>query len=565
MAKKYLIIGGVAGGASVAARLRRLDEQADITMLERGRDVSFSNCALPYFLGGDIESAETLKLMSRQDFWDRYRIRARTRMEALTIDREHRTVRARDLTSGEEETLLYDDLFLSPGASPIMPPAIPGMNLPHVFGVRNVEDVERIHLYLEANGVHEVAIVGGGFIGLEVMENLHKAGYKVSVADMASQVMLPFDPDMAQMLHKEIIDHKVRLLLGDGLQSIEEDGITLASGTRVSAQAVVMAIGVKPETKLAREAGLTLGETGAILVDEGMRTSDPHIYAVGDAVQVKHFQTGKPTRLALAGPALKQARHAANTAKGGTGSLPGVLGSSVLRVFGLNAAATGLNEKQCLKEELDYGISFVIPSDRVGIMPDASPMFFKLLFEKKTGLVLGAQAIGRGSVDKRIDVISTALRFRATVWDLKDLELTYSPIYSTARDVENVAALCACNQLDGLLSQVMFSDLRALYEQGAYILDVREADEYALGHIKGAINIPLSVLRDRLSDIPRDRPVYVHCRMGQRSYNAARVLTQSGFQEVYNVAGAFLALCWYEYYLDQTQNREPMVTAYNFE
>lgn len=413
--------------------------------------------------------------------------------------------------------------------------------------------------------VQDVAIIGGGFIGLEVMENLVKAGYRVSVADMAPQVMLPFDEDMAQLLHREILTHGVTLALGDGLQSIEEDGVTLSSGRRLPAQAVVVAIGVKPETGLAREAGLELGKAGGILVDRQMRTSDPSIFAMGDAVEVRHRLTNKQSRLALAGPALRQARVAANTVQGVADVVPGVLGASVLRVFSLNAAAVGLTERQCQAEGIAYQVSFVIPMDRVGIMPGAEPVFFKLLYEQSGGAVLGAQAISRGAADKRIDVIATLLRYQGTIMDLRDLELTYAPLFSTARDVVNLAGMNACDVVDGLCPQVMFTKVRSLHGQGAYFLDVREEDEFAWGHIKGAVNIPLSALRERLDEIPRDRAVYVHCRTGQRSYNAVRVLLQEGFSQVYNVAGSFLALSWYEYFQDQVTGREPIVTAYNFD
>ena len=565
MGKRYLIIGGVAGGASIAARLRRLDENADITMLERGRDVSFSNCALPYFLGGEIESSETLKLVTPRDFWNRYRIRALTRHEALRINRQEKTVLVRDLENAKDLEMPYDALFLSPGASPVMPASLPGIRLPNVFSVRSVEDVERIDTWLKAKGVRKVAVIGGGFIGLEVMENLHAAGHEVTVVDMARQVMLPLDEDMAQLLHKEIIDHGVRLILNDGIKEISEEGVTLASGAFVPAGAVIMAVGVRPETGLARDAGLQLGETGAILVDGEMRTSDPDIFAVGDAVEVCRLQTGKAGKLALAGPALRQARQAANTAFGMADSLPCVLGSAVIRVFGLNAAATGMNERQCREEGLEYDVSFVIPSDRVGIMPGASPVFFKMTWEKGTGRVLGAQAVGRGSVDKRIDVISTALRFQATIDDLKYLELCYAPAFGTARDVVNMAALNACDLRDGLFEQVPFTRVRGLVEEGAFFLDVREEDEFAAGHVKGAVSIPLSRLRDRLDEVPRDKPVYVYCRTGQRSYNAVRLLLQKGFKQVYNVAGSFLALSWTEYYFDLAGGREPILTAYNFE
>ncbi len=562
--KRYLIIGGVAGGASVAARLRRLDEKAEITMLERGRDVSFSNCALPYFIGGDIASSEDLKLVTPDTFWRRYRIQARTLTEALAIDREHKTVRVKNLETGTEEILAYDALFLSPGASPIMPSLIPGIKLPHVFSVRNVVDVERIDQHLSEHPIKEVAVIGGGFIGLEMTESLHKRGFHVTVVDMAPQVMLPFDPDMAQLLHKEIMDQGVSLALGDGLKEIHEDCVTLASGRRIPAQAVIMGIGVMPETGLARDCGLDVTNSGNIRVDGAMRTSDPHIFAVGDAVEVIRFQTGKPTRLPLAGPALRQARQAATAQTEQVPDIPGVLGSSVIRVFDLTAAVTGMNEKLLRDEGIDYGVAFVIANDIVGIMPGASPIFIKLMYENGSGKVLGAQAIGQGAAEKRIDVIATAIRFGATVHDLKDLDLCYSPLYSTARDPVNQVSMQATNLLEGKVRQVLFSQVRELVDQGAYLLDVREREEYDHAHVKGAVNIPLSELRERQGEIPRDRPVYAYCRSGGRSYNAVRALVQEGV-DAYNIAGSFLALSWHEYYQDQAHERESIVTGYNFE
>ena len=565
MGKKYLIVGGVAGGASVAARLRRLDESADITMLERGRDVSFSNCALPYFLGGEIASSEELLLMDPDTFWRRYRIRALTHHEAIKIDRAGRTVRVQDLEKGVDSDFPYDTLFLSPGASPILPPACPGADLPHVFTVRNVTDVERIDAYIKSRGAREAVVIGGGFIGLEVMENLAASGLKVALADMAPQVMLPLDADMAQLLHREILEHGVDLRLGDGVAAVDREGVTLSSGARLPAQIVIMAIGVRPETGLARDAGLEIGKTGAILVDENMRTSDPDIFAVGDAVEVRHRLTGKKNRLALAGPALRQARQAANAAEGVAERLGDVLGSAVLRVFSLNAASTGLNERQCETEGFDFGAAFVVPADRVGIMPGASPLFFKLIFEKPTGRVLGAQAVGRGAADKRIDVVATAMRFGATVWDLKDLDLAYAPHFSSARDAVHHAALSACDQLQGLVSAVPFSRVRELHARGAFFLDVREKEEFEYAHILGSVNVPLGELRERLADIPKDRPVYALCRTGQRSYNAVRALRQLGFDQVFNVAGSFLALSWFEQPQDRMLGRAPILSAYNFE
>jgi len=397
------------------------------------------------------------------------------------------------------------------------------------------------------------------------MENLAASGLKVALADMAPQVMLPLDADMAQLLHREILEHGIDLRLGDGVAAVDREGVTLSSGARLPAQIVIMAIGVRPETGLARDAGLEIGKTGAILVDENMRTSDPDIFAVGDAVEVRHRLTGKKNRLALAGPALRQARQAANAAEGVAERLGDVLGSAVLRVFSLNAASTGLNERQCETEGFDFGAAFVVPADRVGIMPGASPLFFKLIFEKPTGRVLGAQAVGRGAADKRIDVVATAMRFGATVWDLKDLDLAYAPHFSSARDAVHHAALSACDQLQGLVSAVPFSRVRELHARGAFFLDVREKEEFEYAHILGSVNVPLGELRERLADIPKDRPVYALCRTGQRSYNAVRALRQLGFDQVFNVAGSFLALSWFEQPQDRMLGRAPILSAYNFE
>lgn len=564
MKKRYLIVGGVAGGASVAARLRRLDEHAEIIMFERGEHVSFSNCALPYYLSGDVEDAMDLVLMDPELFMTRYRIDARIRHEVLSIDKEHKNIRVKNLNTGEETDEGYDTLFLSPGARPIMPCSIQGIDLPHVFSVRDVQDIVKLKNYIDTPDVKDVAVVGGGFIGIEVMESLHQAGKKVSVVEMASQVMMPFDEDMAQLLHKEITDHGVELILKDGIQSIYEDHITLASGRKVVAQAVVMSIGVSPETQLAKEAGLTIGVTGGIQVNHHYQTSDPSIYAVGDAIEVSHFMTGKPTRLTLAGPAQRQARDAADHVLGREVRNTGVIGSSVVRCFDLNGASTGLNEKQLQKESIPYNVAFVVPYDKVSLMPDANLVFFKLIYGTPSGKLLGAQAIGKGNVDKRIDVVAALIKMGGTLDDLKDMELCYSPLFGTAKDVVNHAALSALNLLNGEYRQVLVAQVRPLWEQGAFFVDAREKYEYARGHIKGAVNIPLSEFRDRLDEIPRDQDVYVYCRSGQRSYNMVRALQHLGFNRVYNVAGSILAVSLHEYYWDKTLNREPIVTKYVF-
>ncbi|PXW92966.1 NADPH-dependent 2,4-dienoyl-CoA reductase/sulfur reductase-like enzyme [Streptohalobacillus salinus] len=563
MGKRVLIVGGVAGGASVAARVRRLDENAEIVMFERGPHVSFSNCALPYYLSGEIEESETLVLMNPDVFRNQYNIEARTRSEVIAVHAEQKTITVKNLDTGDTYEEAYDKLVLSPGASPIVPP-LEGVTSEHVFTVRNVVDIERLQGFVSKQAIEDVVVIGGGFIGIEVAENLVHAGKKVTLVEAQNQVMAPFDYDMVQILHKEMIDNGMDLILGDGIQSVKADHIVLASGKTVKAQAVIMAIGVRPETSLAKEAGLEIGKTGGIKVDHSYRTSAPDIYAVGDAIEVHHKITGQKTRLALAGPAQRQARAAADDMYGIPHRNNGVIGSSAIQVFNMNAASTGLNERTCEQVGYDYDVAFVIPSDKVGIMPNSNPMYFKLIFEKPTGRVLGAQAIGRGNVDKRIDVIASMIMMHATLEDLKELELCYSPVFGTAKDVVNFAALAGLNILNGVIKQVRFNDVRELVEQGATIIDGREPGEFKHGHIKTAINIPLSEFRQRLDEIPTDKPIYVHCRSGQRSYNMVKALTNLGYDNVYNIAGSYLGTCLYEYFNDQQQGREPIVTNYNF-
>ena len=562
--KRVLVVGGVAGGASAAARLRRLDEEAKITVFERGPHVSFSNCALPYHLSGLIARSEQLVLMSPEKFQKQYDIDVRTENEVVSIDRAAKTVTVKRLTDGSVYQEGYDVLVLSPGASPIVPKSIAGTGQPHVFTVRNVVDISALKGYIDANGVERVAVIGGGFIGLEVAENLAVSGKKVSIVEAADQVMAPFDFDMVQILHKEILDHGIELVVGDGLKAIEPDRIVLSSGREIEAGAVVLAIGVAPETKLARECGLELGTTGGILVDQHYQTSDPSIYAVGDAIEVFHRLTHRPTRLALAGPAQRQARAAAGHIEGLEHSERGVIGSCAVRVFRLNAAATGLNEKTAKAAGIPYGFAYVIPFDRPSLMPEARPIHLKLLYEVPTGRLLGAQAIGEGSAEKRIDVIASMITMGAGLEDLKELELCYSPLFTTAKDPVNQAALVALNLLYGRVRQVPVSQVRSLVEEGAYIVDVREPGEFAAGHLKNAVNVPLSQLRERMEEIPRDRPVYLHCRSSQRSYNALMALQNRGWTNLWNISGSYLGICLYEYFNDVTQGRQPIVTAYNF-
>lgn len=565
MKKKILIVGGVAGGASAAARLRRLSEEDEIIMFEKGPHVSFSNCALPYHLSGIIDEADKLVLMSPEKFKAQYNIEARVNSEVISIDRKNKELEIKNTQTGEIYRENYDKLILSPGAKPIVP-NIPGIEKVNMFTIRNVVDIDKLNKFVKELNIKEVAVIGGGYIGVEAAENLKEAGYEVSLIEAMDQILKPFDYDMVQILHKEIYDNGVNLVVGDKVSSFEKDKVVLSSGKKVNAKAVVMAIGVSPEVSLAKESGIELGETGAIKVDKNYKTNDDDIYAVGDAIEVYNSLTHSMTKLSLAGPALKEARSVADHIKGKRGINNGYIGSSAIKVFDYNAAATGLNESliKVLNMNIKYDIVRLITNDKVGIMPDASPVHFKLIYEVPTGKVLGAQAIGKGDVAKRVDIVATIIKLGGTIEDLKDIELCYAPPYSTAKDVVNYAGYIASNLLNGDFRQVNVDKVRKLVESGAYIIDVREIREYENGHIKGAKNIPLSQLRERINEIPKDIPVYLHCRTGQRSYNAALALQNLGYRNVYNVTGSFLGLSFYEYFNDKTTERESIVTQYNF-
>ena len=564
---KIVVVGGVAGGASAAARVRRLDAKAQIVMLERGAHVSFSNCCLPYHLSGTIPNSEALVLMTPERFRKQHDIDARTNSEVLAIHRAEKYVEVKDLLTGRVYNEPYDKLILAPGASPILPGSIPGIRGENVFAIRNVTDIQALKAYLDQPGKDRVAVVGGGFIGIEAAENLREAGKTVCLIEGLEQVMAPFDFDMAQLLHKELDDHGIRLYLSSMVTGIQADCVEAQTNGvpfTVPADVVVMAIGVAPETKLAAEAGLEIGKTRGIKVNHNYQTSDPDIYAVGDAVESYDALRHCPGRLALAGPAQRQARAAADHIYGIPHNNRGYIGSSCIRVFSQNAAATGLNEKLAQAAGYSYDSVLIFPTDKVGIMPDSHYMAFKLVFEVPTGRILGSQAVGQGAVDKRIDVIAAMITMGATLEDLKELELCYSPVFGTAKDVVNQAALVGLNLLYNRFRQIHVSQVRPLVEQGAYILDVREAGEFAAGHIQGAHNIPLSQLRERMEEIPRDIPVYVHCRSSQRSYYAICCLQGNGFTNVYNISGSFLGICLYEYFNDKAQGRTPIVTKYNF-
>ncbi|MDE1314194.1 FAD-dependent oxidoreductase [Vibrio aestuarianus] len=566
MSKKILIVGGVAGGASAAARLRRHSEDDQIVMFEKGPHVSFSNCCLPYHLSGTVEKAEDLVLMSPEKFASQYRIDARISQEVVAINRQEKTVTVKHVLTGETYQESYDKLILSPGAKPIVP-AIPGIEEAQVFSIRNVVDIDRLNRHIKGTNPKNISVIGGGFIGVEAVENLQETGYKVTLIEAMPQIMKPFDYGMVQILHKEIIENGVDLIVGDKVVEFSANSIVLESGRVVESDVVVMAIGVTPETHLAKDAGLELGKTGGIKVDQNYRTADTNIYAVGDAIEVYGYLFNDNFLLPLAGPAQKQARSVADHINGMSIDNRGFIGSSVVKVFGYNAAATGMNEAFIKANNLNikYDTVKLIPNDKVGLMPESHGAHFKLIFEVPTGRILGAQSIGLGNIDKRIDVIATVIKFGGTIYDLKDLELCYAPPFGTAKDVVNFAGYVATNLMRGDFKQIHARDVRPLVEQGALIVDVREADEYAQSHIKGALNLPLSEIRDRTNELPKNQPIYVHCRSGQRSYNAVLALQQMGFNNVFNISGGFMGLSFFEYFNDVTTKRTPIVTDYNFD
>lgn len=565
MSKKIVVIGGVAGGASAAARCRRLDEHAQITMYEKGPDVSFSNCSLPYYLSGVIEDADDIVLMNPWEFKHQYNIDAIVNHEVTEIDAKNQTVTVKNLLDETIEDVAYDELFLSPGAVPIRPQSISGINNENVFTIRNVVDIKSLYDYLTNHSITDVTVVGGGFIGIETVENLVNGGFNVNLVEGEDHVLNTIDYDMAQIIQRTLLNHKVNVIVGDTVTAISETNVTLKSGRQLKTGAVVLALGVTPDTRLAEAVGIKIGSTGGIQVDQNFRTNIPHIYAVGDAVEVINRQTHQRQKLSLAFPAQMEARQAADHIYGRQTHNRGVIGSQCVPVFEMNVAATGLTEKNCQKNHIDYRTVMVIPKDKVLLMPRAKPLFFKLIFAYPTGEILGAQAIGEGRVDKQIDVIATMITNHNYVEDLENLELCYQPKFSTAKNAVNMAGLVATNILNEEFYQISASQVRRLVEQHELIIDVREPDEYAKGHVVSAINIPMSEFRERLDEFPRDKPIYIHCLSGQRSYNVARALMNLGYTNVYNIAGSFMAICEYEYFNDQVQPRESIIDTYWFD
>ncbi len=539
---KVVIIGGVAGGATAAARIRRLDERADIVVFERSGYVSYANCGLPYYIGGVIEDPEALTLQTPESFFSRFRVDMRVRHEVTSIHPDRKTVRVKNLNTGESFEEGYDKLILSPGARPTQP-RLPGVGLGKVFTLRTVEDTFRIKEHIGAHHPKSAVLAGGGFIGLELAENLRQLGMAVTIVQRPRQLMNPFDPDMAAFIHNEVRRHGIKLALGRTAEGFEERGggvdILLKDERPLHADMVVLAIGVTPDTALARDAGLKLGLKGSIVVNDRMETSVPDIYAVGDAVQVKHYVTGEDAVISLAGPANKQGRIAADNICGGDSRYLGSQGSSVIKVFGMTAASTGINETNAKKAGLAVEKVVLSPMSHAGYYPGGQVMTMKILFEQGTFRLLGAQIVGCEGVDKRIDVLAAAIHAGAKATQLKDLDLAYAPPYSSAKDPVNMAGFMADNIAGGILKQWHLEDVPTLPQDGSVtLLDVRTAAEYGRGRLEGFQNIPVDELRDRLGELRPDRPVYVICQSGLRSYIACRILAGYGF-DAYNFSGGF--------------------------
>lgn len=537
MSKRVLIIGGVAGGANAAARLRRMDEEAEIIVFERGGHISYVSCGLPYFVGGVITKRNNLFLQTPASMHKRFNVDVRAMSEVIKIDPAKKEVEVKNLKTGEIYRENYDYLILSPGAKPFVPD-IPGTKLVNVFTFRNVVDTALVKREIEQERPQSAVVIGGGFIGLEMAENLKKSGADVTLVEMANQVMAPLDPEMAAFIHQELDKNDVKLCLNEKVVAIEGDSkvrrVALASGARIPTDMVIMAIGIRPETTLAEKAGLAIGSTGAILVDETKKTSDPYIFAVGDAVQVNKFVGGSDSHIPLAGP-VGGGYNASISSK-----YKGTQGTSIVQVFNLVAASTGLNEKTLKKQGIDYIASYTHPFSHVTYYPGATQIAMKLLFTPKEGKVLGAQIVGSKGVDKRIDVLATAIRAGLTVFDLTELELAYAPPFSSAKDPVNFAGYAGANIINGDMEIIHWHQISGLNPEDTVILDVRTPKEFDEGTVPRSINIPVGELRERLGEVPKDKEIIVFCRVGIRAYIASRILKQHGFARVKNLNGGWL-------------------------
>ena len=538
---KTVIIGGVAGGASAAARLRRLDEKAEIIIMERGGFVSFANCGLPYYIGEEITDQSKLTLQTPESFRARFNIDVRVNNEVTAIEPISKTVSVRNTLTGETYTESYDNLILSPGAEPIKPPII-GIDSERVFTLRNIPDTLKIKSFIETQNPKSAVVVGGGYIGVEMAENLKNAGLDVTVIELSDHLIAPLDFDMAADVHAYLRNNGVKLILGNGVREIKEAAnglsVTLERGS-VNADMLIMSVGVRPETALAKDCGILCNRRGSIIADSHMKTNVTDIYAIGDAVEVKDFITGNPAFIPLAGPANKQGRIAADNICGLDSEYTGTQGSAVLKIFDMTVATTGLNEKSATAAGIDYNKTYIYSGSHASYYPGAVNMSVKALWDKATHKLLGAQIVGFDGVDKRMDVLATAIRFGAKITDLTKLELCYAPPFGSAKDPVNMLGFVAENVITGKIKQFFPEDVAGLPRDGSVtLLDTRTATEVSRGHIDGFINIPLDSLREHIDEIPKDKPVYVHCHSGLRSYIACRILTGNGY-DCYNLAGGW--------------------------
>lgn len=540
MTKKIIIIGGVAGGATAAARLRRISEDVEIILVERGEHISFANCGLPYYIGETIKDRNKLLVQTVKGMSERFNLDIRNLSEAVSINPETKTVTIKNLQTGVVYAESYDKLLLSPGARPIVPP-IPGLNENQsLFTLRNIPDTDKIKDYVDNKGPKKAVVVGGGFIGIEMAENLVERGIEVTIIEMANQIMAPIDFEMASILHAHLKEKGVKLILENGVQSFADQGkkVILSDGMEIDTDMTILSIGVKPENELANSAGLELGERGGIIVNEYLQTSNKDIYAVGDAIEVVDYISGTKAMIPLAGPANRQGRIVANNMMGKTEMYQGTMGTSIAKVFDLTVAATGNNEKILKRLGVPYEVVHIHPSSHAGYYPGAAPMALKLIFDKETGKILGAQAVGADGADKRMDVIATAIKGGLTVEDLTNLELSYAPPFSSAKDPVNMAGYVAANIMEGELEAVQWHEIDQIVAGGGLLVDVREPMEREFGFIEGSINIPLNDLRNKLEELPKDQTIYVSCQVGLRGYLASRILKNNGFK-VKNVDGGW--------------------------
>lgn len=532
MNKKIIIVGGVAGGASTAARLRRLDEKAQIIMIEKGEYISFANCGLPYYIGGIINDREKLIVQTVEEMSQKFKLDIRNLSEAVNIDKENRKIKIKNHITNEEYEETYDFLVLSPGAAPLKPSILGIDECENLFTIRNIPDTDKIKNYVDDKSPKNAIIIGGGFIGLEMSENLHRIGIDVTIIEAGNQVMPPLDIEMASIVHEHLIDNGVRLILNDGVESFKDKGkkVILKSGKEISTDLIILSIGVRPETAIAKEAGLDLNERNAIVVDKYMKTSDSHIYALGDAVEVMDFISEKPTMIPLAWPANRQGRIVADNICGKNTEYRGTLGSSVAKIFDYTVAATGNNEKNLKKLDIKYEVIHIHPGSNAGYYPGSFPIALKMLFDPKTGRIFGAQGVGIEGVEKRIDVLAAAIKGNLTVFDLQDIEPCYAPPYNSAKDPINMFGYYASNIIEGLVKTIQWNKIDKLESKNSLIVDVREDFELVTGSFDNSVHIPIGELRNRINEIPKNKDIYVTCQVGLRGYVACRILEQNGIK-----------------------------------